>query len=546
MSDDDDREGQGPPDDLPPTGPHHIVPGDDEGESSPSIPSFEEYRRAREEGRQEGGWSPFGGTAAQPPQRREEDPGPGPGALDPPPGGEPDDTLPVRSREVGEDEGGDTLDGGESLEGVELAGADEEEWQPRRFDEHGDPITFEEQLAEEAGDVLPTGYEHSDEEIRARRHAAHQRHRRNGRIRLLILLAFLALVVLFAVHELGGGGGGKAKKPPTKPTAARLPTSVGTGPFYLAKGSDPSVLPGNVLIADWGARRLLVVSPKGQIVWSYTPSSLFGSQFNPDYAFFDATGESITITQESRQQIEQLRVIKPKVTYHYGHYDHPGSKTDYVHDPGTAITLSDGAILAADIRNCRVSVLHPPSHFHVRNLGHVGDCEHAPPRHYDNPASAFPLKAGGLVITELSGEIDLLNAAGKLTAALRVPGFAKPVAANQTAAGDLVAVDHTHPGAVTIFTTAGKVLWRYKPKHGQGELFDPSMAIVLPNGDVLVSDDYNSRVIVIDRRTQKIVWQYGHLHRRSGAAGYLYLPVGVDLVHPYSLLDGFPQATAPS
>ncbi len=71
------------------------------------------------------------------------------------------------------------------------------------------------------------------------------------------------------------------------------------------------------------------------------------------------------------------------------------------------------------------------------------------------------------------------------------------------------------------------------------------MAIVLPNGDVLVSDDDDSRVIVIDRQTKKIVWQYGHLHRRSGANGYLYLPVGVDLVHPDSLLDAFTTAVAP-
>jgi len=42
-------------------------------------------------------------------------------------------------------------------------------------------------------------------------------------------------------------------------------------------------------------------------------------------------------------------------------------------------------------------------------------------------------------------------------------------------------------------------------KLGQRELFDPSMAIVLPNGDVLVSDDNDSRVIVIDRDTKKIV-----------------------------------------
>jgi outer membrane protein assembly factor BamB len=311
------------------------------------------------------------------------------------------------------------------------------------------------------------------------------------------------------------------------------------------KGSDPSVLPANVLIADWGARRLLVVSPQGQIVWNYGVKSIYGSQFNPDYAFFDAAGDSITISEESHSIVEQLGVAKRKVLYRYGHYNHPGSPSNYLHDPGTAITLSDGTIVAADIRNCRVSVLHPPSHFHAHNLGHVGHCVHNPPHHYDDPVSAFPLRGGGLVITELSGAVDLLDATGKLKATFAVPGFKRPFATNMTPQGDLVAVDHTRPGGVEIFSTRGKLIWHYAPKLGQRELFDPSMAIVLPNGDVLVSDDDDSRVIVIDRQTKKIVWQYGHLHRRSGANGYLYLPVGVDLVHPDSLLDGFTTAVAP-
>jgi hypothetical protein len=72
------------------------------------------------------------------------------------------------------------------------------------------------------------------------------------------------------------------------------------------------------------------------------------------------------------------------------------------------------------------------------------------------------------------------------------------------------------------------------------------MALVLPDRNVLVSDDYDDRVIVIDRASKKIVWQYGHLHRPSGAPGYLDLPVGIDLVHPDSLLDRFPDATPPS
>ena len=519
--DDDDKTGEGrqpPEDDLPPTGAHDILPGADDEDDGGVIPSFEEYRRAREEGRR-GGWSPFGGSGAEP-------------------GADPDagDTLPVRSSEDAEEEGGDTLDGEQALEGVELPD-DEEGARP------GTEESFAEQLAEQAADVYPTGYEHTAEEIQARRAAAHRRHRRNGRIRLLILVAVLALIVLFIVDEVGGGGS-PGKSPPAH-TTANTPTSAGTGKGHLLARSQPSVLPANVLIADWGSRQLLVVSPVGQVVWSYSVNTLFQNAFNPDYAFFNAAGNSIAVTEESHSLIERLDVASKSVTYTYGHFGRPGRGVNYVHDPSAAIALSNGQIMAADIRNCRVSVLHPPSHFHAHNLGHVGHCVHNPPHHYDDPVSAFPLRGGGLVITELSGAVDLLDATGKLKATFAVPGFKRPFATNMTPQGDLVAVDHTRPGGVEIFSTRGKLIWHYAPKLGQRELFDPSMAIVLPNGDVLVSDDDDSRVIVIDRQTKKIVWQYGHLHRRSGANGYLYLPVGVDLVHPDSLLDGFTTAVAP-
>jgi hypothetical protein len=50
-----------------------------------------------------------------------------------------------------------------------------------------------------------------------------------------------------------------------------------------------------------------------------------------------------------------------------------------------------------------------------------------------------------------------------------------------------------------------------------------------------VNDDWNHRVIVIDPRTNKVVWQYGHTGIPGAGPGYLDKPDGVDLVPPYSL-----------
>ena len=85
------------------------------------------------------------------------------------------------------------------------------------------------------------------------------------------------------------------------------------------------------------------------------------------------------------------------------------------------------------------------------------------------------------------------------------------------------------------FDAHGKVLWRYAPS-GRDELNHPSLALPLPNGDVLANDDYNHRVIVISPKTNKIVWQYGHDGVPGSAPGYLSNPDGVDLAPPDSLL----------
>jgi hypothetical protein len=85
------------------------------------------------------------------------------------------------------------------------------------------------------------------------------------------------------------------------------------------------------------------------------------------------------------------------------------------------------------------------------------------------------------------------------------------------------------------FNRQGKTLWRYHPRNRAAGLNHPSLALPLPNGDVLLNDDYNHRVVVIDPATNRIVWQYGHRAHHGTRPGYLNIPDGVDLLPPYSL-----------
>ena len=53
---------------------------------------------------------------------------------------------------------------------------------------------------------------------------------------------------------------------------------------------------------------------------------------------------------------------------------------------------------------------------------------------------------------------------------------------------------------------------------------------MLPNGDIAVNDDYHHRVVVIDPKTNRIVWQYGHNDRPGTRPGYLDIPDGMDYI----------------
>jgi DNA-binding beta-propeller fold protein YncE len=411
-------------------------------------------------------------------------------------------------------------------------------------DEYDDELPGDEALAAHGPDFFPTGHEHTAEEIHARRLAAHRRHRRNGRIRLLAVIVVLALVITFVVDRLGG------TSHPAKPahTSSSPVAAAGKGPGYLLKGSQTSVLPGNLLIADRGNDRLVVISPQGQIVWQYPQAGTTVTPgLYPDFAFFTPSGHEITITEDGFSVISALDVGLAQSVFSYGQFNVGGAGVDRLFDPSAALRLGKGQILAADAGNCRVLVITPPNHAVTRQIGKTGRCTHDPPTTLAEPTTAFPIADDGIVVNEMrGGYADLFSHTGKLIDSLKIPGFDHTSATAQASSGVLISVEHRHPGAVETFSTAGKLIWRYDPTQGARELDDPSLAFVLPDGDVLVSDSLNDRVIVIDPKNDQIVWQYGVRHHSGAGAGYLNLPIGIDLVAPYSLLDAFPAAKPPA
>jgi DNA-binding beta-propeller fold protein YncE len=307
------------------------------------------------------------------------------------------------------------------------------------------------------------------------------------------------------------------------------------GPARLAPGSDPSALPADVLIADHRNNRLLIVDPQGRVRWEFPrPGDLAPGQtfLAPDDAFFSPDGKYIVATQEDDYVITVISVATSKIVYRYGVPGASGAGPNHLFNPDDAMMLPGGMILAADIKNCRVVLITPPAHVTTRVIGRTTQvCEHAPPSRFGSPNGAFPLTDGRYLVTEINGDwVDEMSLRGALSWSAHPPGSQYPSDTNEVYPGRYLTADYAYAGQIVEFDSAGRSLWRL------GGFNHPSLALPLPNGDVLLNDDFNHRVCVVDPATSRIVWQYGHTGAAGTAPGYLNDPDGVDLVPPDSLL----------
>lgn len=361
--------------------------------------------------------------------------------------------------------------------------------------------------------------------------------RRLGAIAIVVVLVGLGIALAERGRAPEQRSAGQPVDGATSPAAA-----AGASTVDLAPGSDPSVLPGPVLIADSDNNRLIEVSPTGHRLWEFPrPGDLAPGQtfLKPDDAFFAASRRQVIATQEEDFAISVISLASDRITYRYGHPGLPGSAANYLDNPDDALLTGSGLIHLADIKNCRLLVIKPPAHQVFRQLGQTGVCVHQPGVSYGSPNGWFPTREGGGVVTEINGDwIDVLSPDGRVLSSTNAPGFTYPSDTNEVSPGVLLSADYTDPGAIEMFTPSGRLLWRYAPS-GPQALNSPSLAMPLPNGDILANDDHNDRVIVIDPHTNRIVWQYGHTHVAGRQPGYLSDPDGVDLAPPHSLLDRF-------
>lgn len=345
----------------------------------------------------------------------------------------------------------------------------------------------------------------------------------NIRLHALFAFALLACAVTAGAAE---------PEPPAPPPITASP-----------KAPPPSwgkPLPFPVVIADRRNHRLIEVSPDKRILWRFESPNLKVYHDNDD-VFFSPDGRLLAISEEDNQDIHLIDYERRVLVWSYGVPDVPGIDPGYMNFPDDTHVLVDGTILVSDIRNCRVLFLDRATSTIKAQWGGPSrrdgnwskdpNCRHDPPRTLGLPNGAVELDGGDILVTEITGAwISRLTRDGHVVWAMPAFGLHYPSDAMPTHDGQVIVADYSKPGRVIVFDPARRqVTWDYFAKTGEAMLNHPSLAMELPNGDVILNDDYRHRVIVIDRQTKRIIWQYGVTDHPGRGPGQLNNPDGIDI-----------------
>jgi outer membrane protein assembly factor BamB len=289
-----------------------------------------------------------------------------------------------------------------------------------------------------------------------------------------------------------------------------------------------------LLIADRGNNRLLLLNDADQVIWTYPSGStapLPGGFYFPDDAFFVRRGTAIISNQEANETIVELAYPSGRLLWSYGHPRTASSAPGYLNNPDDAYLLKNGDITVADPKNCRVLVISPQKRV-LSQIGTPGACVHNPPNELGSPNGDTPLADGDLLISEINGSwVDELTTSGRLVWDVHLP-IGYPSDPQQIGPDAYLVADYEDPGAIVVFNRQGAILYRYQPSAGPGALNRPSLVELLPSGVFMLNDDYNDRIVAIDPVTGALVWQYGVTGEAGTAVGLLNIPDGFDILGP--------------
>ncbi len=326
--------------------------------------------------------------------------------------------------------------------------------------------------------------------------------------RLLAVCCVIAVVIVVGRWLVVRAHGPVARSsPPPHVAAASSSHHKSSHPRPYTLGGSTTPFRGDIYIADEAANRILAVNVRRQIVWTaHVPS--------PDDVNPTPDGGPLIVNADARQIVYAVSPKTGQILWTYGHLGVTGSAPGYLYIPEDSYGLPHGDVLMTDPGNERALVVNIKTGRILFQYGHTGVESIAPGYLYwTNNAVALP--NGDVLITDgaragLPQQLLMVSPAGTLVWHVTLPkAIVYPSDAMPVGPGLYALTSYTDPAGLYVVNQKGRIVWSYAPQTGPGSLNHASSINRLPNGNFLVSDDQNYRVIVIDPATHRIVWQYG-------------------------------------
>ena len=310
------------------------------------------------------------------------------------------------------------------------------------------------------------------------------------------------------------------------PTASVTPSGLASPTITpIIPFGDKIQLPGTVLIADSGNHRLLQVTQDKKIVWEFPGSASMENFSAPSDVTFAPNGKTLIVTHSHEHQVTEVDYAARKIVWRFGEWGVPGSDDLHLNSPRSAYRLPDGRTVIADTRNCRILIVTLDKKI-AGQIARADSCK-GDGSSRTRMSGLISLPNANMLVTETgSRRVSELDVRGKAIRSVSVPlNYASD--AQLTRAGNVLATVYDKPGRIIEMNWQAQVTWEFFPRVETEQLNRPSSAIELPNGNIVFTDDWNHRVVIVNR-SGKIVWQYGVMNVAGKSAGYLNAPSGID------------------
>ena len=278
---------------------------------------------------------------------------------------------------------------------------------------------------------------------------------------------------------------------------------------------------GNILIADQFNNRVIETDTAGKIIWSFglgpndfSARSIIGvndAQRVGQFTLMAGTGTPAGVIPQAPDGVPDDRVIlvdpKGKIVWQYGQFGQAGSGPNLLDTPVQCTWLPNDHVLITDQANNRIIEVNLAKKIVWQYPGsNTNDADQL-----NGPNSAELLDNGHILIADQGNNRAIEVTRGDhIVRTFTVGGTANTVAfASRLKNGDTLLTDAGNSRIVEVDAN-DNVIWQYftdtDPFSVPAPL--PTRAVRLHNGDTLISDQFNNRVIRVNM-AGLIVASYG-------------------------------------